>query len=491
MTPTAEPPPLESAAHWLDRLGKARVLVVGDAMIDCMITGSVERISPEAPIPVLRMEGRRAVAGGAGNVLANLQALGTRPHLVSVAGDDAAADQLAALLDAAGGAELIREPGRPTTTKTRYVAGGQQLLRVDDETARPVTAATASAVLAAVERRLAACDALVLSDYAKGLLADDTARRLIAMAQAAAVPVLVDPKGRDYRRYAGATVLTPNRHELALAAGRDVADEAALEATAAAFRTEIGVGWLLTTLGPDGMLLMGETTHRIRGIRREVFDVVGAGDTVIATMAAMLAAGADPAEAANLANLAGSVAVTRVGTVPVSDADLRMALARQRGAGHEAKLLSWPVAQRFAADARRHGARIGFTNGCFDILHPGHVSLISQARLRCDKLILGLNSDASIRRLKGPTRPVNDAHTRALVLAAIEGVDAVVEFDQDTPVDLIRALRPDLLVKGADYTLAQVVGADEVQSWGGEVYLAQLIPEMSTTATIGRMRGGT
>jgi D-beta-D-heptose 7-phosphate kinase/D-beta-D-heptose 1-phosphate adenosyltransferase len=484
--------PLESAARWLDRLATVRALCVGDAMLDRTVGGMVERVSPEAPIPVLRMTASHAAPGGAGNVLANLLALGTRAELVAVAGADAAGDQLGALLEALapGAARLIREPGRPTTVKTRYVAGSQQLLRVDEETTRPIAHATAAGLLAAAMARLPLVDALVLADYAKGVLTGEVVRALITRARGLGKPVLVDPKGGDWRHYRGATVITPNRQELAVVAGVAVGSEAALQRTAAMIRERLEVPWLLTTLGMEGMLLVGEAGDalRIPGIRRLVFDVVGAGDCVVACLAAMTAAGATMAEAAALANLAGSLAVGRPGTRPVGEGELRLALIGERGAGAAAKLLSPEAALRLVREARRQGARIGFTNGCFDVLHPGHVSLIQEARRRCGMLVVGLNGDASVRRLKGPGRPVNDVRTRALVLAAIAGVDAVVEFDEDTPIGLIRLLEPDLLVKGADYGLAQVVGAAEVIGRGGEVFLAPLTPEAGTSATLARIR---
>lgn len=484
------PHPLDVAAGHLAEVAGARILCVGDVMIDRTVEGTVDRISPEAPIPVLRQGGVRSVPGGAGNVLANLAALGARASFVGLAGEDAEAHELEALLaeSADGEIRLLRDPARPTTLKTRFVAGNQQLLRVDREQAGPVDEATAGRLADAASACLGACDLLVLSDYGKGVLTPATLRPLIEAARAAGKPVLVDPKGRDFARYAGATVVTPNRAELAVASAAEVGDEARLAEVAAALRAGIGIDWLLTTLGGAGMLLQGAgERHRIPGIRREVYDVVGAGDTVLAVMAALVAVACPVPAAAWLANLAGSLAVGRRGTAAIGDVDLRMALAALRGTLHEAKIQTVEEAARLVAQARRRGERVGFTNGCFDILHPGHVSLVTQARAHCDVLVLGLNSDASVRRLKGPTRPVNDERARAHVLAALSGVDAVVIFDEDTPLGLIGRLRPDVLVKGADYSMDQVVGAAEVRSWGGEVVLAQLVPEVSTTATIARI----
>ncbi|HMR32583.1 MAG TPA: D-glycero-beta-D-manno-heptose 1-phosphate adenylyltransferase [Geminicoccaceae bacterium] len=485
---------MDVAAGHLAEVARARILCVGDVMIDRAVEGAVDRVSPEAPIPVLRQDAVRSVPGGAGNVLANLAALGAEAAFVGLAGEDAEADELEALLAGAASGEvrLLRDAGRPTTLKTRFVAGNQQLLRVDRERAGPPDAATAGRLAEAATACLGSADLLVLSDYGKGVLSPATLRPLIEAARAAGKPVLVDPKGRDFARYAGATLVTPNRAELAVAAAAEVGDEAALAEVAAGLRDRIGIDWLLTTLGGAGMLLQGAgERHRIPGIRREVYDVVGAGDTVLAVMAALLAVACPVPAAAWLANLAGSLAVGRRGTAAIGDVDLRMALAALRGTLHEAKIQTAEEAARLVAQARRRGDRVGFTNGCFDILHPGHVSLVTQARAHCDLLVLGLNSDASVRRLKGPTRPVNDERARARVLAALSGVDAVVIFDEDTPLDLIGRLRPDVLVKGADYSIEQVVGAAEVHSWGGEVVLAGLVPDVSTTATIARIgRGG-
>lgn len=482
------PHPFDRGAELLAHIAGRRVLCVGDAMLDRTVEGSVERVSPEAPIPVLRADKAAAVPGGAGNVVANLAALGVRATLVAVIGEDAEGDELEALLGGIASPALLRDRGRPTTVKTRFCAGNQQLLRVDREISAPLEPAIVARLLERGRALLAGSDVLVLSDYGKGVVGEPLAQGLIAAAREAGKPVLVDPKGRDYGRYRGATLLTPNRGELLLAAGIDGGDEGALADAADALRRRLEAAWLLATLGGEGMLLVGAgERHRIPGVRREVYDVVGAGDTVLATIAALLAAGGEMPACAWLANLAGSIAVGRRGTAVVSDLDLRAALAAQRGTFHEAKILGRDAALRLAREARRQGRRVGFTNGCFDILHPGHVSLVAQARARCDLLLVGLNSDASVRRLKGPGRPVNDERTRALVLAALAGVDGVVLFDEDTPLELIRALRPELLVKGADYRLEEVVGGAEVQGWGGEVLLAELVPAASTSGTIARI----
>lgn len=478
--------------HLIDALAGSRILVVGDVMLDRFTHGVVDRVSPEAPIPVLRVLRESAMPGGAGNVAANLAALGVRVDLVSIIGDDAHGRLLADLVrDQTGHCDgLVTDPGRPTTTKTRFIAGGQQLLRADAETDFPVDEAIAATLLARAADRLPQCALLVLSDYGKGVLTPDVVQALIDLARAAGVRVLVDPKGRDYARYRGAFCITPNARELAEATGMKTRDSADVVAAATALLADIGVGAVVATRSEQGMSIVtadGHVTH-LRAQAREVFDVSGAGDTVVATLAAALAAGADLVDATHLANIAAGIVVAKVGTATVRPAELRAAAGLDAGTGVGAKRADLVQATEQVERWRRQGLRIGFTNGCFDLLHPGHVSLIAQARAACDRLVLGLNSDASVRRLKGPTRPVQDEAARATVLSALGDVDLVVVFDEDTPMALINTLRPDVLVKGADYRVDQVVGASEVQGWGGHVVLASLTEGQSTTGTIARMK---
>lgn len=473
-------------------LSSARVLCAGDAMLDRFVYGAVDRISPEGPIPVLRIQRESAMLGGAGNVVRNLVGLGGRASFFTCVGDDAPGREVARLIDGLAGVEpvLCVETGRQTTIKTRFVAGNQQLLRADEETLAPVSTLSLDRLTAAAADAMADAGALVLSDYGKGVLPPGTALRLIELARARGVPVVVDPKGPDWTRYRGASVVTPNRKELAEAAGMDTGDTDAIVAAARKLIDTCGLGAILVTRSQEGMTLVSadaaEPAH-LPAEAREVYDVSGAGDTVVATVAAALAAGASLVDAARLANVAAGIVVGKVGTAAVHVDELLHTLRRQDLEADEAKVLPLPRALERVEGWRARGLTIGFTNGCFDLLHPGHVSLLAQARAGCDRLVVGLNSDASVKRLKGEARPVQTEAARATVLGSLASVDMVVIFGEDTPIDLIRTLRPDVLVKGADYTIETVVGADIVQGYGGRVMLARLEDGFSTTATIARM----
>ena len=499
MTGPADPETLLAA------LREASVLVVGDVMLDRFVYGAVERISPEGPIPVLRVGSERRMLGGAGNVLRNLRGLGARACLVAAIGDDEAGREVAALVaedgaDSQGGNFPVASD-RPTTVKTRYVAAGQQLLRADTESRAALSEAEVEALRAAALAALPGARALILSDYGKGVLTAGLTADLIAAARRAGLPVAVDPQGRDYRRYRGASLVTPNRRELSEATGLSVANDGEVEAACRVLITDRGIGAVLATLGDEGMTLVAGhgAALRLPAETREVFDVSGAGDTVAAVVAAGLAGGLGLAEAARVANLAAGIVVGKLGTAPVEAADLTEALRPARAprvsggarGDHvpdaEAKVLSRDATGAQAAAWRRAGLRVGFTNGCFDLLHPGHLHLLRQARAACDRLIVGLNSDASARRLKGTGRPVQNETARALVLASLNVVDRVAIFEEDTPLALIEAVRPDLLVKGADYRKDQVVGGALVESHGGEILLAELAAGHSTTATVRKL----
>ena len=471
------------------RLARTSVLVVGDAMLDRYVYGVVDRVSPEAPIPILSVERDVAMPGGAGNVVRNLTALGAAVAFVSVVGDDQAGSDLTGLIGGQPNVEpwLLVQSGRTTTTKTRYLARGQQLLRADHEIVEAIHPKLAERLLRITQDALTATTVTVLSDYGKGVLSGDVPARIIAAARSANRRVVVDPRGNDYSRYAGADVVIPNRRALAEATGQPVNTEAALVKAAQDLRVVHGFGAVVVTRAQDGMTLVGEGDVRhFPAEAAEVFDVSGAGDTVVATLAAGLAAGLDLATAVRLSNIAAGIVVGKVGTAVASESDLLAALSPQGSALR--KVVSREQAAEQVERWRQRGWRVGFTNGCFDLLHPGHVHLLEQARAGCDRLVVGLNSDASIRRLKGPTRPIQPEAARAAVLGSVAAVDLVCTYDEDTPEETLQALRPDLLVKGADYTIATVVGAEFVKSYGGDVMLADLLAGHSTTATVERMR---
>ncbi|MBT5435640.1 MAG: D-glycero-beta-D-manno-heptose-7-phosphate kinase [Alphaproteobacteria bacterium] len=483
-----DPTDLSSA---IDALSGANVMVIGDLMLDRFVYGEVERISPEAPVPVIRVGAEESMLGGAGNVVRNLLALGAEVCFVAVVGDDQIGRDLIEMVAEEERVEpyLLVERGRRSTTKVRYVAGGQQLLRADRETERSVDEATQARIIDIVATELEGVSALVLSDYAKGVLTSEVVEALIGAARDAEVPVIVDPKSHDFARYRGATVLTPNRRELSLAARMMAETDEEVVSAATRVMGDAEADFLLVTRSADGMSLVhsdGNAVH-LPAEAREVYDVSGAGDTVVATFAAALGRGLDPTIAAQLANLAGGIVVGKTGTAVVDLEDLHRALHSQEFTSNETKVVSGAAAHDLVRRWQNQGKRVGFTNGCFDLLHPGHVSLLRQARSHCDRLVVGLNSDNSVRLLKGPERPVQNEMSRAQVLASMADVDVIVVYEDETPLALIESLRPDVLVKGADYTIDEVVGAKEVQGYGGEVVLAELADGHSTTAMVARM----
>jgi D-beta-D-heptose 7-phosphate kinase/D-beta-D-heptose 1-phosphate adenosyltransferase len=481
----AQPGQTSDMSALLAKLPGARVVCVGDLMLDRYVEGRVNRLSPEAPIPVLEVQRESAMLGGVGNVLRNLAALGVATELVAAIGVDRAGRELAALVakEPHVTPRLASIPDRETSVKTRFVAGNQQLLRADRETMGSIAPADRQSLLDDATAAMAAAAAapLVLSDYGKGVLSDAVTAALIARARDDGRAVVVDPKGRDFGRYRGATVLTPNRNELAHATGMPTDSDDEVIAACRKLIADCGVDAVLATRSERG------SVHHLPARAREVFDVSGAGDTVVAIVAASIAAGASLIEAAQLANLGAGVVVGKVGTAVAHPAEIIAALHESAFQDAEEKVATVETMVDRARAWRRRGWRIGFTNGCFDLLHPGHISLLKQARAACDRLVVGLNSDASIKRLKGEDRPVQSESSRAAVLASLSAVDMVVVFHEEVPLNLINALRPDVLVKGADYALDEVVGAQEVKSWGGKVVLAELLSGHSTSNTIRRI----
>ena len=463
---------------------QARVLVAGDVMLDRYWHGPTGRISPEAPVPVVRVTELEDRPGGAANVALNMAALGARAELVGVTGRDEAASILEERLAAAEvGCHFQKVDGLPTITKLRVISRQQQLLRLDFEEA--FHSQDPAPFAEQVKQQLAHCGALVLSDYAKGALRDCPG--LIALAREAGVPVLVDPKGTDFEPYRGATLLTPNLSEFEAVVGA-VKDEQDLIEKGQQLIRDLDLQAMLVTRSEKGMTLLrdGLPELHLPARAREVFDVTGAGDTVISVLAVALAAGAAMEDAVALANIAAGIVVGKLGTAVVSAPELRRAVHQEGGLGRgvmtEEQLL---IA---IEDARAQGEKIVFTNGCFDIIHAGHVGYLDSARRQGDRLVLAVNGDDSIRRLKGPGRPINPLERRMAVLAALEAVDWVVSFDTDTPEPLLEAIKPDVLVKGGDYSVEEVVGHEFVKRYGGEVKVLDFIDDISTTKIVERIR---
>ncbi len=462
----------------------ARVLVVGDLMLDRYWHGDTSRISPEAPVPVVRVADIEERAGGAGNVALNIAALGANSALLGLTGRDEAADALSRTLLGAGvECHFERLDSLPTITKLRVLSRHQQLIRLDFEDGFP--AAAAEGMQGRFEENLVGCEVVVLSDYAKGTLA--AAPRLIAAARAAGKPVVVDPKGSDFSPYHGATVITPNLSEFEGVVG-PCADEEELIRKGEALRDELELEALLITRSEKGMTLLqaGSAPMNIPTRAREVFDVTGAGDTVVSVLAASLAAGLALADSVVLANLAAGIVVAKLGTATVSLDEIRGALREQdelpTGLVEEERLVA------LVREAQAHGEKVIMTNGCFDILHAGHVTYLEEAARLGDRLVVAVNDDASVKRLKGPERPVNTQKHRMRVLAALDCVDWVVGFDEDTPTRLICNVQPDVLVKGGDNDPSNIPGGDCVRESGGEVMVMSFVDGCSTTNIIKSIR---
>ena len=468
----------------LPRFDQARVLVVGDVMLDRYWHGATSRISPEAPVPVVRIGQVEDRPGGAGNVALNIASLGAPAWLIAATGEDEAADSLQTRLEAAGVyCDFARMPDAPTITKLRVVSQHQQLIRLDHEEAfRSLSSDILEEKTAALLENIGA---MILSDYNKGTLQNH--QQLIQMARVRNIPVLVDPKGTDFERYRGATVITPNLHEFETVVGH-CKDEQDLVNKGQKLMQELELEALLITRSEHGMTLICKDRQEVHlpARAREVFDVTGAGDTVISTLAAALAAGSELPQAAAIANIAAGIVVGKLGTATISMPELRREVNRELGA--ERGVVTKDQLTIAIEDARAHGEKIVFTNGCFDIIHAGHVGYLEQARKQGDRLVLAINSDASVKRLKGEGRPINSEDRRMAVLAGLEAVDWVVVFNEDTPENLLRMVKPDVLVKGGDYSIDEVVGAPIVYEYGGDVKVLAFLDNCSTTAIVEKIR---
>ena len=465
---------------------RPRLLVVGDLMIDHYLWGQTQRISPEAPVPVVDVHRESEVLGGAGNVVNNLVALGAQVAVASAIGPDENGHRLRRMLEDLGveTSAVLEEPGRRTTRKSRVIASHQQVIRFDSESRQGLLPETEEALLEKIEAQIGRSDTVLLSDYGKGVLTERFTQEVIALAKRHGVRVMVDPKGTDYSKYRGATAITPNRKEASEATGIAITDEASLREAGFRLREELELERAIITLSEEGMAIFGEEMRVIPTVAKEVYDVTGAGDTVIATLGFVRAAGGSIDEAARIANAAAAVVVGKLGSATATWEEI---LAYEKSLeGHEnpRRILEREELARRVRLLKSEGKKVVFTNGCFDILHRGHASYLEKAKSFGDVLIVGLNSDASVRRLKGEQRPVNSQEDRAYLLAALEAVDYVTIFDEDTPYELIETLRPDILVKGADYEGKEVVGSDLVE----ETRLVEFVPGRSTTGLIEKIR---
>ncbi len=476
-----------------DGFQKCRILVVGDLILDRYLWGDVNRISPESPVPVVQLVRENEVAGGAANVAMNLASFGVQVAVAGYVGEDYFGGRLLELLSQKNIQieGIVTRPDVATVTKTRIIGGRQQMLRIDREDIKEANRKTSEKLLAQVDRHLNQnrFDAIILSDYAKGVLSDTVCHEIISTANERNIPILVDPKGKSFVKYSKATAISPNRKELATACNSATRSLDSLLEKGRELVDTLQLDFMAVTLGEQGIALVQQDgTHKIPALAREVFDVSGAGDTVIATLAAGLAAGLSRIDALHLANLAAGVVVGKVGTATVARDDLLNALSTEQALQQSEKICTRDTLLDRIIQWRAKGDRIVFTNGCFDLLHAGHVIYLAEARQLGNRLVVGLNTDRSVRALKGPERPVIEQNDRARVLAALAAVDAVVLFDEETPIDLIRAVRPEVLAKGSDYTVEQVVGAEDVATWQGEVALIELVEGKSSTQIVKTIR---
>lgn len=490
---------IERLIHRLENLGQPRVLVVGDLILDRYIWGYAERISQEAPVALLRADQREHRLGGASSVATMLAALGAKVQLLGIVGPDENALLVRQILNEQGidDSLVLSVNDRPTTVKERYIGRAQdrhpqQMIRVDYEVRDAISAEVEARFVAALDQSLAKCDVVLISDYDKGVCTPGLLRQVIARARAMGKRVLADPiRGGDYSKYNGVHCMTPNRLEAGLATGMTIRTNDEAMKAAHQLQDELGMEASIVTLDRDGMALIDVDGHEtiFPTRQRQVYDITGAGDMVLSVIGLVLAAGGDYAEAVSLGNVAGGLEVEKIGVALLSRQEIMADLVEHHASGGS-KVKSWTDAAEECQRRRKAGQKVVFTNGCFDLLHVGHVRLMAQAAAEGDYLVVGLNSDASVKRLKGDSRPINNELARAEVLAALGCVGSVVIFGEETPLELINTLRPDVLVKGGDYKPHEVVGRDEVESWGGKLVLVDVVAGHSTTSMIERAGRG-
>ena len=476
----------------IDKLSSARVICVGDVMLDKFVYGEIERISPEAPIPVLRCISETSMLGGGGNVARNIIGLGGYCKFISVVGKDAAGKELISQVGKLKNldARLITDPNRQTSIKTRFIASNQQVMRADTETIEPITRETEKLVLDAVSREADTFAAIVLADYGKGVLSDGLAQKILKFAKTNKIPVVVDPQGSNYLNYANAAIITPNKKELREATGLAVETTEDTVAAARELMKNKNIKAVLATRSADGMTLVhssGKYDH-FPAQAREVFDVSGAGDTVAACLATCIAAKIPIDVSVKLANAAAGIVVAKMGTAVAYTEDLLESITDNKAEDKEKKVQNLQSLSKTIIEWRKMGYVIGFTNGCFDLIHPGHLSIIQKAKSLCDRLIVAVNSDVSIKAIKGTKRPIQNQNTRMTILSALSAVDVVIKFDTTTPTDLIKKLQPDKFFKGSDYINTEIPESKIVEAYGGEVVFVDLIEGHSTTSTIDQIK---
>jgi len=473
----------------MDRIRKKRpnIAVIGDLMIDHYIWGSCQRISPEAPVQVVSVSKESSVLGGAGNVLSNLLSLGAEVSIFSVVGEDETAKEMEVLLkeSAVKKIALIHEDSRRTTKKSRIIASSQQVIRYDDESIKDINSISEEALLTIFKKNLAEYDIVLLSDYGKGVLTKELTQEIINLVKKLDKPILVDPKGKDYTKYKGATLLTPNKKEAVIATDIDIVNKKDLYEALKKLKDELDLKYSIITLSEEGLGLLDKKMSIIPTVAREVFDVTGAGDTVLASLAVAMASGLNIVEACEFSNKAAAVVVAKVGSATVSLNEIEEYEHSLNQGKSESKIKNFEQIERIAKRLKEQGRNIVFTNGCFDILHRGHATYLQKAKELGDILILGLNSDESISRLKGADRPINNLEDRAFLIGALESIDFVIPFSEDTPYKLIELIKPNILVKGADYKGEEVVGSDIAD----EVVLIDFVAGKSTTSLIEKISG--
>ena len=479
-----------SLTNCIDFLQKAKVLCIGDVILDKFVYGDVDRISPEAPIPVLKINSNKLMLGGAGNVASNLCGLGAKTRFITVVGDDLAGRNIKKLISDTPNttATLIIEKERRTSIKTRYIAGGQQMLRTDDETAELINKNTEQRILKLAATALRNYNVLVIADYAKGIFSAEVTKKLIMLAKKAKIPVIVDPQGNNYKRYKGVDIVTPNRKELSLATGMPSNTDKQIKIAANKLISDYNIKSILATRSGDGMTLIDSNSFVTYAAEaQEIFDVSGAGDTVVATISASLSAGINLRQAVKLANISAGIVVAKAGTAIAYASDILETLENRKLLKSNNKILDMKLAINRVKVWRSQKLKIGFSNGCFDLLHPGHMATINAAKAACDRLIIGLNDDASIKRLKGKKRPIQPEEIRAEILSSLTNVDAVVIFAEDTPIKILKNLKPDIFIKGGDYKIEMLPEANIIKAYGGEIILTNLLKGHSTTKTISKL----